>query len=183
MSTQTLTWTELRPRIIEQFRGDLPRAETEQHVMDAFQRSPLAVLSAIDTVAESVASGKARSGWAVLAKHLERLESVGDVTVEVDARQSKVAAAERWIVNVGYLIDREDELVDALFGHSGPLRDFHSDGALRSRLVALWERERPRGVVLEQRLAMEEAEHRRKREELAAVLCVCAFVRRMAVKA
>jgi hypothetical protein len=182
VTTLTLTWHEARAKAQQAFRGQLPDAVTEQAILDAFQRSPLTVLAGVDLVGERFAQGKVSAPWRYLAKHLERLEAVGDVTVEVDERQTRVAAAEKWIRNAGYHVTSESELADALFGDHGLLRDYAADDVLRARMVDLWERERPRGVLLERVQAEQLADLERKRAELAALVCVCAFVRRMSAK-
>lgn len=171
MTTTTVSWHDTRQKAQLAFRGQLPDATTEQAILDAFQRHPTVVLAGIEIVGERFAQGKVTAPWRYLAKHLERLEAVGDVTVEVDERGAKVSAAERWVRNAGYHLTSEGELLDALFGDHGLLRDWRADVALKARMVDLWGRERPRGIALEQMQA-----------ELAAVLCVCAFVRRMFVK-
>lgn len=69
--------------------------------------------------------------------------------------------AERWIENVGLLYDREDDVVDELFGDRGLLRHYAGDAQLQTRLTALWRQHRPRGEQTE-REQVERAERNAK---------------------
>ena len=58
------------------------------------------------------------------------------------------ARAERYVRNAGYLLDRESELEDALWGDHGILRHSSND-ALRERLLTLYRALRPQGEQVE----------------------------------
>ena len=138
MTTVTLTWHEIRAKAQLVFRGQLPDNQTEQTILDAFQRHPQTVVAGIELVGERFAQGKVSAPWRYLAKHLERLEAIDDVSVEVDERESKVRAADAWVRNVGSHFDSEEELLAALFEDSHMLRPWAGDEVLRARMVDRW---------------------------------------------
>jgi hypothetical protein len=57
-------------------------------------------------------------------------------------RELQVHLAERFIVNAGWLLPTEAELVDELFGRHGKLRAWAGDELLVSRMVDTWKRAR-----------------------------------------
>lgn len=148
----THSWSELRDTWASTF-GGFPSASMEARLIDAFRDHPSRVIAAGDEVLEAYRAGRVKSPWAFLAKMIERLATV-EVTVDdrtSDERTEK--QAERWVRTVGILIDRDDELVDALFGAHGLLRGHPERERLERKLVTLWLAERPRGERTEREAA------------------------------
>lgn len=119
-------WSTVRNQITAMFAGQLPRAEDEQTIIDLFELLPQTVIHAATELEEAVRTGRVRWGWSALRARLERgtvpqREAIVDPAGE---REKKLRAAERWLTNAGAHHDREDELVDALFGELGMLRDY-----------------------------------------------------------
>lgn len=133
--TDTLTWPDVRAQATEKFRGQTPRPQDEQTVVDHFERSPLKVLRAID----EVSAAQVTWFWSALAARLERAGVGEGVSVSVGpSREQLVARAEAWLRNCGAHFDRWSEVEDELFGDRGVLRGFADDGT-RSRLRGVWE--------------------------------------------
>ena len=83
-----------------------------------------------------------------------------------DDRVHAVRRAERWIVNAGCLLDREQAVLDELFDdRNGLLRVYHEDEELRRRMVSLWRLERPHGEEAERESLERAARHRAAREK------------------
>lgn len=159
-------WAEVRERAVRRFRGDEPRAETEQAVLDVFQREPRRVIEAIEHVGQEVERGGVRSGWAVLRAHLGRAENAVPNVVATDEseRARKVALAETRIRNAALLIDRQDELEDELFGERGLLKAWADDEALRRQVVEFWREQRPTGERIEREAEERMAHYRETRD-------------------
>lgn len=64
-------------------------------------------------------------------------------------RARKTHLAERWMANVGLLLNREEELLDELFGKHGLLREYAGDVKLQKRMISLWAKHRPDGEQTE----------------------------------
>lgn len=155
----TLTWAETKHRAIEAFSGELPNADTEQTILDAFQLEPVAVVHALDQVIEDYRAGKARSGWAIWKSRIITAGRTPDVQVAyADSRQRQITIAEAWIRNAGGYIDRESELVAELFGDLGKLREWPD---LKPRMTSLWASQRDRFAKAER-----EAEERNARQAI-----------------
>jgi hypothetical protein len=170
VSATVLDWPTVREQTIRRFAGDLPLAETEDAIVAVFEQQPLAVLRAIDEVAEQVVAGKVRSGWAVLRKRLEgATEPRSDIVVEADEREARVAAAEAWLRHAGLHFDREQEVVEELFGERGRLHPYEDDELLRERILRLWREQRPRGVQVEREAAERVQEWHTTRRRLERV--------------
>jgi hypothetical protein len=153
----TLTWADAKHRAIEAFNGELPNADTEQTILDAFQIEPVAVVHALDQVIEDFRAGKARSGWAIWRSRILTAARTPNVQVAyADSRQRQITIAEAWIRNAGGYIDRESELVSELFGDLGKLREWPD---LEPRMVELWASQRERFAKAER-----EAEERNNRQ-------------------
>lgn len=147
------SWEETRELAVKSFRGELPRAETEQDIIEAFQARPSAVLDALEQVKHAFANGQARSGWAVWRKRVQR-DNLPAVIVDVaDDREKRVASTERWLRHSGYHFDRESEVLEELFGDLGSLREWQQDELLRQRMASLWRSVRPLGEQVERETA------------------------------
>jgi hypothetical protein len=143
------TWAETKHRAIQAFNGELPKATTEQTIIDAFELEPVAVLHQLDSVIDDYNARKCRSGWATLKFRVATLTVTADITVDTDNRPKQIRLAEQWIRNVGGYIDRPDELEAALFGDTGRLRHWADDPILQQRMAALWREVRHRFVKTE----------------------------------
>lgn len=156
--TETYDWPTVRAVAVRGFGGELPHAQTEQNVLDAFQLQPTAVVRAISEVSADYQAGKVRSGWAILRKRLLQVQPASSVAVpETDDRGRDLRRAETWIRNAGIHFDRESEVADELFGHGGILAAYASEEAVRLTMLELWRQLRPRSVQVEAE-ALERAE-------------------------
>jgi hypothetical protein len=145
-------WIVVRERAVGSFGGELPHAEAEAAVVEAFKRTPQAVIDAIEQIAASKRQGMVRSGWAVLRVHVAKMAqtSIASVIVsDADERARRVANAHAWLRNAGIHFDRESEIEDALFGERGALRAWADDRELVASMLALWRELRPEGERLE----------------------------------
>lgn len=142
-------WTETRLRAIELFR-DGPSAVIEQRVLDVFRDHPSLVAEGIEHIGRRFEAGKIRNPWVILAKHVEEavrpLEDV-HATDERD-RVKAVARAEQWIRATGQHFDREEEVLEELFGEFGRLKTWREDEPLKVRMLALWGEVRPKGELI-----------------------------------
>jgi hypothetical protein len=152
-------WTDVRLRAIELFHNG-PSAAFEQRVLDVFREHPALVVEAIEHVGRRFASGQVRSPWVILAKHVEEaMRPLEDVHVSDQRDQVKaISRAEQWMRAAGKHFDREDEILDALFGDFGRLKTWRDDEPLRQQMVKLWHEVRPEGELIEAQ-AIERAEH------------------------
>jgi len=155
-------WTELRAVAIERFRN-VPDATLEQRVIDVFREHPALVQEAIEHVARRFESGQVRSPWIVLAKHVsEAMRPLEEVTATDERERAKqIARAEAWIRVAGQHFDREEEILEELFGEFGRLKTWAEDGPLKVRMIALWGEVRPKGESI-QAQAEERASARHK---------------------
>lgn len=147
-----LEWSTVRQQAIDEFNGELPRADTEAAIIDVFELAPRAVTRAITETAGSLQRGEIRSGWAILRTRLEqRAQPVRDVHVKgVDERARRISQAEQWLRTCGIHFDRDSEVEDELFGDRGLLRAWADDIALKGRMLTAWRTEhRPTGEQLE----------------------------------
>lgn len=173
----TLTWADTKHRAIEAFNGELPNADTEQTILDAFTLEPVAVLHALDQVIEDFKQGKARSGWAIWKSRILTAARTPDIQVSyADSRQRRILIAETWIRNTGGYIDREAELVDELFGDLGKLKEWPD---LQPRMVSLWETQRARFKRTEQEAIERQARQASAIRRLAPPRIKCRFCDRI----
>lgn len=143
---ERLVWSEVRSQSIERFRGQTPRAQDEEIILEVFERAPVIVLQAIDEIAVA----DVKWCWSALAARLMRGSGGRDVSVDVGpSREKLIASAEQFIRNAGLHFDREEELVDELFGDRGRLRMWAGDSVLVERMSALWRQHRPDGERVE----------------------------------
>lgn len=140
----TTTWADTKHQAIKAFNGELPTADTEQTVIDAFQTEPLAVLQALHGVIETFKAGKARSGWALWKYRIASVLTTPDVTVETHDRPAQIKLTETFIRNTAGYITTETELHDEVFGPRGRLYRWNDDTQLVDRIHAYWETQRPR---------------------------------------
>lgn len=155
----TYVWTDLRNHAIDSFNGETPGAELEQRILTVFTHHPQIVAAGIDYIAAQHAGGTIRSPWAVLAVHVEKATTPSDVTAtDSRDRDKAIRNAEQWIRATGLHIDRQTELLDALydiggFGDKGQtLAPWAADENLRQRMVALWQEARPAAEQLDAEL-------------------------------
>jgi hypothetical protein len=116
-------WSEVRAKAVQLFNGERPRAETEQAIIDAFEREPRRVTEAVDHIGHEVERGKVRSGWEVLRVHLTRSdENVRELVVSDESEQARlIVVAETRVRNVCCHYDRPSEVESELFGERGLL--------------------------------------------------------------
>lgn len=155
-------WLEERSKAIALF-GDQPHAETEQDVLEHFQRSPALVIEEIASVGQSVQSGSVRSGWAVLRKRLGAVDRANVIVSAEPSREKRISQAEQWMRVAGLHFDRWDEVEDELFGDRGKLRSWPE---LKERMQSLWSEQRVIGELVER----EEIERAQERIKLRAKL-------------
>lgn len=127
-------WPTTRTRAIQAFNGDTPGQTLEAAIVIHFQAEPVRVLGLIDAIGRRVSQGQVRSGWAVLRHELERKPPLVTAS-DGDAQEMAVRLAEAWIRNVGHLVDREEDLIEELFGVRGRLRWWPD---LQPRMTELW---------------------------------------------
>jgi hypothetical protein len=143
--TTTFSWAETRERAISLFDGEHPNAVTEQDIIDVFKTNPNRVITTLQETATAKRSGSVRSGWAIWRKRVTTQPPPDLVITDETEREQTVGKATRWVRHVGYLIDRESELLDALFGHDGfgggparvTLKPWDTP-ELRAEMLALW---------------------------------------------
>lgn len=111
-----MTWADLKHQAIQAFNGELPNADTEQTIIDAFQLEPIAVLHALDQVTADFKAGKLRSGWAIWRKRCQATATIANIEVNTSDRPRAIALAETWIKNAGGYSDTEEEVIAHLFG-------------------------------------------------------------------
>ena len=136
----TYTWPELRQHAIDAFAGDTPGQAIEDRVTAHFQTTPARVATLIDGIGRRVQAGTVRSGWAILDRELNAKPANIQATDNRE-RGLQFSLAETWIRNTGAYLDRESELVDALFGDQGPLRQWPD---MQAHMVEVWAEQRPR---------------------------------------
>jgi len=151
-------WTEIRLRAIELFHSG-PSAALEQRVLDVFRDHPALVVEAVEHVGRRFESGQVRSPWVILAKHVEEaMRPLEDVTATDERDRDKaISRAEQWVRSAGQHFDRDEEILEELFGEFGRLKTWREDDPLKVRMVALWGEVRPRGEAID-----EQAEERAK---------------------
>lgn len=71
------------------------------------------------------------------------------VAIESGRKRALIEKAENYLANAGYLLDRESEVLDELFGDHGLLRHYGDDVALKDRLAGIWRDARPKGERVE----------------------------------
>lgn len=148
-------WSDVRDKAVRSF-DEIPNGTTENAVIEVFRDHPALVVATIEGIAERKKLGKVRSGWAVLKAEVQRVSAVEDIVVNDEGERTRaLARAETWMRTTGVHLDRESEVEDELFGEHGRMKRWQNDDLIRQKLLALWEKERPRGVAVE-----EEAENR-----------------------
>jgi hypothetical protein len=144
-------WPTIRNHAIRAFKGEVVNQDTEQAIQQIFGLYPTVIVRLIDDIAEDVANGKARSGWATLRyRAAAASRPAAEITVQGEDRETAIRQAERYIHNAGLHYDRwQDELEDELFGDRGRLHAWQADAGLRERLHRLWQEQRPKGQAIE----------------------------------
>jgi hypothetical protein len=145
-----MTWHELYALAVKEFGGDTPGAALEQIIIDHYRQHPQAVANAITKTAANYRNGKVTSPWGVLPNVINQMiEAAAAADTVADHRKAELAAAQ-WIRTAGLHHDREDELLDDLFGEQGRLRDHRNNQKLVDRMRELWAEHRPTGIKLDQ---------------------------------
>lgn len=139
----TYDWTEIRDQAIELFDHDQPGARLEEAILTHFQDHPARVVDLIQAIGRRVQAGGVRSGWAILRTELDRKPTGALVANDQTERHKAVHLSEQWLRNTGGYLDREDEIIDELFGDRGRLRHWPD---LQPRILELWRELRPRFV-------------------------------------
>src|SRR6266536_1553319 len=170
------SWAEVRERAVSAFGGGYPDAELEEELIEVFRGRPAFVVDAVEKVIAGVQAGRVHSPWPLLRKMLER--SLVDVVVSDEReRELRTRQAEEWLRTAGMYVDREEEIVESLFGAYGgfggrgqSLRAWAGDEALRTHLLGVWREARLVGEHLEQELRARAGERRETRGRTAKVL-------------
>ena len=117
-------WEQLRNHAISEY-GDLPRAETEQRIIDAYQLHPAQVERIITSVIIDVKAGEVRSGWAVTAKRCEQITAAPSNPQRSSgvSREKALQRADQWMHNAGCYHD-EVEAILHLCDHGGLLHPY-----------------------------------------------------------
>lgn len=144
MSGERLAWSEIRDRAVERF-GSFPPMNDEHELLEAFQRSPEAVVSALEHVTERYATGQVRAPWRVWVLECR---TRGDAVVELGPERSRrVAQAEAWLRVAGGAFPTWAEVADELGllegSRSGTLAPWAGDPILEATIRDAWERARP----------------------------------------
>lgn len=168
----TVDWADVKHQAIQDF-GELPSAETEQTLIDAFKLEPAAVLRELEAVTQDVRNGKARSGWGVWKSRVKTALTRTSIVADTSNNRAKqIRLAEAWITTTGGYIDTQTELDDELFGDRGRLREWPE---LRDRMHGLWTDQRPRFVTAEtaatERLQRQGDTYRRLRPRKRCAYC------------
>lgn len=125
------TWAETRGRISVAFKGEPIVSQAMHHKLEqAYAANPTKVLSLYPSIAEKLANGTLRSGWAVLAK-----AAAPNTIVEanpLEARAQRIRNTDQWLRTAGAHFPTWNECWDELFGDRGKLKDLH-DAALELR--------------------------------------------------
>lgn len=158
-------WGQLRAHAIHLY-NETPHPATEQDIINAYTLHPQQIEEAVLSVAADVATGTARSGWAVLRTRATRITTppanpTRNTSLE---REKRITRAEQWIRATGCHFDRQTELEDELFGDRGLLQDYTQDQHLQARMTALWQERRPISEALE-REAHQAAERWKRQQE------------------
>jgi hypothetical protein len=140
-------WPHQRQRATQLFAGETPRPQLEQDILDVFAEQPELVAAAIDQIGHQFATGKIRSGWAVLRTHvLNAATPQADLTVtDTTTREKRIQQAQQLLRTCGPHFDRHTEILDELFGDRGLLKPWHNDQPLRQRMLDQWAEQRQRG--------------------------------------
>ena len=137
-------WTEVRERAVCAFGNQTPGAALEAEVIASFEASPAVVVAAIEDIGHRFARGEIRSAWGVLRTRLKDAAAGSNlIVVDASERERASARAETWIRAAGVHVDRESELLVALFEdpgeRSGPvLGRWRDDELLREKMLELW---------------------------------------------
>ena len=140
------SWNQTRQKAIKAFQDELPTAQCEEDCRVAFREHAAAVNRLVDEIGEQVALGKVRSGWAVLRHRLTQPTPDDFEVRDTTERDTRVGMAEAMIRNTGAHYPTEEEMSDALFGYTGPVRAYRQDHVLRDRLLERWRELQPMEV-------------------------------------
>jgi hypothetical protein len=141
MTDEPFVWTDVRDNAIREF-GDAPSAELESKLIERFQREPLLVCRAIDTVILGVRDKTVRTPWAIVDFQTKAAISKLAEKTSADHRTKAVERAERWARNMGWQYPYT-AYEDELFGRRGKLRRYRSEFGLRERMRELWQELQP----------------------------------------
>ena len=131
--TKLISWKDVRDDAVARFKS-FPPANDEASLLEAFERSPEAVMKALDYVA---GRSDIRAPWRIWAMECRR--SGNDVVVQAGpSRDKQVGRAESHLRVAGLYLPSEDEVREAYFGHGGLLNAWRGDGILEERIVGLW---------------------------------------------
>jgi len=153
MSVTEYVWSEVRARAILAFGNQAPGAALEAELLSVFEEAPALVVGTIDAVAAAYKAGKIHSPWAILRARLRDRTPAAEVIVsDADERERAIARAEVWIRAAGVHVDREPELLAALFEDPGErsaavLARWTDDQELRAAMLDLWRGVRTKAVA------------------------------------
>jgi len=144
-----LNWQDVYTRAVEAFGGQTPGQQLEAAIVERFESQPAAVVAAIDKLGERFTAGRVHSPWPLVLRELDAAPARSEIRASDDSeRQRSFQQAERYIRQIGYLHQSEQELRDELAYRKWPADE---------RLVELWRLVRPIGERTE-REQLERAE-------------------------
>jgi hypothetical protein len=153
-------WRAVGSDTARKFGNQFPNQNDEQVIVDAFERRPTAVLSAIERLVQAYQAGRVHSPWFLLKRECETILASGqmgrDLADDSMERETAIGLVDAWLANAGLYYDRESEVLDEVF-EVGRLRAWKDDQELRLYVIARWNAARPRGVRRE-REALRHAE-------------------------
>lgn len=143
-------WQSLRNHFIRETGGDFPGGTLEATLVEAYANNPALVERSVEKILAGHKAGKVRSPWGALKAEVERgADPANNPTHDHGATRTKlIQRAEQWIRNAGLHYDREQELLDELFGDQGICRTIDTPDA-RLHLLLLWRELAPIGAAVE----------------------------------
>lgn len=166
-----MDWQTLRNQFMRTIGGDPPGAKLEDDLITAYGEHPDAVERSFEKIALGFKAGKIRSPWGALkAEVAKATEAARNPHHDRGAtREKAIARAEQQIRNELLHYDRQDEILDELFGQRGTLKQ-HDTPELRDRMTALYDQLRPAGIQTEQDQIERLARIKTQQEALKAAL-------------
>lgn len=159
-------WEDLLPDIAESFGGTFPHPDAHERIKAAYLRAPKSVLRQIDRVTAEYHEGGVRSPWGMLHHRVKDIQQDTERAEKVVSRDKALERAEQWIRNAGLMYDRQEEILDELFGAQGMMRT-HDTPDARLHLLLLWRELRPTGELIEHEADARGQRYQDQRKELA----------------
>jgi hypothetical protein len=185
-------WSEERARATRILAAHNLRPDDEQAILNVFQDKPWTVREHVDQLAADIDAGQTiRYPWSVLRQRLTR--DLPDIRITgAHQREQRIRNSETWLHNAGLYLDREEAMLDILFGANAPLHPYAQavivadednnptreyqltgDTTLAQRFIDLWHSERTRGQQAETATLAYQTKpwiHWHERKQLAAAV-------------